>query len=116
DAPVLAPALGFVGGMAIWMGEFAEADAWLRRAWDVAGAGMEPAAAVLLHLSAGMLHAGRGRHRAALDEFASAARTQALLVGAHALAPRITGWLASTQARLGMLDQARVTLSGFSGE
>jgi LuxR family transcriptional regulator, maltose regulon positive regulatory protein len=34
----------------------------------------------------------------------------------HALAPRIAGWLATMQARLGMLDEARATLAGFSDE
>jgi LuxR family maltose regulon positive regulatory protein len=102
--------------MAIWMGEFDEGERWLRRAWEVAEAHVDPAAAVLLHLTTGMLHAGRGQQQPALEEFAAAAHTQSLLTGVHALAPRITGWLAVTQARLGMLDDARATLSGFSAE
>jgi LuxR family maltose regulon positive regulatory protein len=61
-----------------------------------------------------MLHAGRGQHHAALDAFAAAAREQSQLTGVHALAPRITGWLAATQARLGMPDEARATLARFS--
>jgi len=114
DRPILAPALGAVGSLAVWMGEFDEAERWLRRAWEVAEAHVDPAVAVLLHVATGMLHAGRGQHRAALDEFAAAAQAQSLLTGVHALAPRITGWLAATQARLGMPDEARATLSGFS--
>jgi LuxR family transcriptional regulator, maltose regulon positive regulatory protein len=114
--PLLAPALGAVAGMAIWVGEFAEAEHWLRRAWEVAEPHVDPAAAVLLHVATGMLHAARARHRSALDAFLAAAETQALLTGVHALAPRICGWLASTQARLGMSDQARTTLAGFSAE
>jgi LuxR family maltose regulon positive regulatory protein len=116
DRPILAPALGAVGGMAIWMGEFDEGERWLRRAWEVGSAHVEPATAVLLHLASGMLHAGRGHQRSALDAFTAAARTQSLLTGVHALAPRITGWLATTQARLGMPAQARATLAGFSPE
>jgi LuxR family maltose regulon positive regulatory protein len=61
-----------------------------------------------------MLHAGRGQHRSALEEFAAAAQAQSLLTGVHALAPRIAGWLATMQARVGMLDEARATLTGFS--
>jgi LuxR family maltose regulon positive regulatory protein len=114
DRPILAPALGFVGGMAIWMGEFDEGERWLRRAWEVAEPHADPAAVVLLHLATGMLHAGRGQHQSALDEFAAAAHAQSLLTGVHALAPRITGWLAAMQARLGMPDEARATLTGFS--
>ena len=116
DRPMLAPALGAVGGMAIWMGEFDEGERWLRRAWTVAAPHVDPAAAVLLHLMTGMLHAGRGQHQRALEEFAAAARAQPLLSGVHTLAARTTGWLAATQARLGRTDEARATLTGFSAE
>jgi LuxR family transcriptional regulator, maltose regulon positive regulatory protein len=116
DRPILAPALGAVGGMAIWVGEFDEGERWLRRAWTVASAHVDPAAAVLLHMATGMLHAGRGHHQSALEEFTAAAQAQSLLTGVHALTPRITGWLAATQARLGMPDEARATLTGFSAE
>ena len=114
DRPILAPALGAVGGMAIWMGEFDEGERWLRRAWEVGSAHVDPAAAVLLHVATGMLHAGRGEHQSALEAFAAAAQAQSLLTGAHALAPRIAGWLATMQARLGMRDEARATLTAFS--
>jgi LuxR family maltose regulon positive regulatory protein len=71
---------------------------------------------MLLYAATGMLHAGRGQRRSALEAFAAAARAQSLLTGVHALAPRVTGWLAATQARLGMADEALVTIAGFSGE
>jgi LuxR family maltose regulon positive regulatory protein len=116
DRPILAPALGSIAGMAIWTGEFDEAERCLRRAWDIAETHVDPAPAVLLHMVTGMLHAGRGQHQSALDELASAAQAQSLLTGVHFLAPRITGWLAATQARLGMPDEARATLTGFSAE
>jgi LuxR family maltose regulon positive regulatory protein len=116
DRPILAPALGAVGGMAIWTGEFDEGERWLRRAWEVAEPHVDPSAAVFLHVATGMLHAGRADHQPALDAFAAAAHAQSLLTGVHALAPRITGWLAATQARLGMAEQARATLAGFSAE
>src|SRR5438132_2977429 len=114
DRPILAPALGWVSCFAVWMGEFDEAERWLRRAWDVAEPQIDPAAAVLLHASTGMLHAARGQHQSAIQEFAAAVRAQSLLTGAHVLGPPIAGWLAATQARLGMLDEARATLTGFS--
>ncbi|HMJ33127.1 MAG TPA: AAA family ATPase, partial [Baekduia sp.] len=116
DRLILAPALGAVGGMAIWMGEFDEGERWLHRAWEVASAHVDPAAAVLLHVATGMVHAGRGQQRSALDAFAAAAQAQSLLTGVHALAPRIAGWLATTQARLGMLDEARATIAAFCAE
>jgi LuxR family maltose regulon positive regulatory protein len=63
-----------------------------------------------------MLHAGRGEHRSALEAFAAAGRMESQLSGVHALAPRIAGWLAAAQARLGIPDEARATLARFSGE
>ena len=116
DLPILAPAFGTVGGMAIWMGEFDEGERWLRRAWDVAQAHVDPAPAVLLHVATGMLYAGRGQPQSALEEFEAAAQAQSLLTGVHALAPRISGWLATMQARLGRPDEARATLAAFSGQ
>jgi len=117
DHPVLAPALGALAAAAIWMGEFDKGEHWLRRAWEVGEARIDLAAEVFLHGLKGMLHAGRGQHHGALQEFAAAAHAQALLIGTHAaLAPWIVGWLAGTQARLGMLDEARESLNGFSTE
>jgi LuxR family maltose regulon positive regulatory protein len=116
DRPILAPALGAVAGMAIWRGEFDKGERWLRRAWEVAEPYVEPAPAVLLHVATGMLHAGRGQNQSALDAFAAAARAQLLLTGVHALAPRIAGWLAIMQARVGMPDEAGATLTGFSAD
>ena len=116
DRPILAPALGAVGGMAIWMGEFDEGERWLSRAWQVADPQIDPAAAVLLHVATGMLHTARAQHRAAVEQFAAAAWAQSQLTGVHALAPRITGWLAASHARLGMPDEARAALAGFSTE
>src|SRR3954470_22412274 len=114
DQPIVAPAFGAVGGMAVWMGEFDEAELWLRRAWEVIEPRADPAPAVLLHVATGMLHAGRGQNESALKEFEEAAEVQSLLTGVHALAPRITSWIAATQARLGETEEARATLTEFS--
>jgi LuxR family maltose regulon positive regulatory protein len=113
---IIAPALGSAGAMAVWMGEFDDAERLLRRAWEVADPDFDPASALFLHVVTGMLHFGRGQHQSALGEFAAAARVQSQLSGVHALLPKITGWLATSQARLGMLDEARATLAGFSAE
>ena len=116
DRPILAPALGAVAFWAIWMGEFDEGERALRRAWEVAEPRIDPAAAVLLHMVTGQSHAARGQHQAALEGFAAGARAQSLLTGVHAFATPVVGWLAATQARLGMADEARETLAGFSAE
>jgi LuxR family maltose regulon positive regulatory protein len=76
DRPILAPALGAVGGMAIWMGEFDEGERWLRRGWKVAEPHVDPSAAVLLHVATGMLHAGRGLVAAEILETPSLKRNR----------------------------------------
>jgi LuxR family maltose regulon positive regulatory protein len=116
DRPVLAPALGAIAFWAIWMGDFDEGDSALHRAREITEPQIDPAATALLHLVTGMLHAARGKQQAALEAFATGARAQSRLTGVHALATPVVGWLAATQARLGMLDQARATLTGFSAE
>jgi LuxR family transcriptional regulator, maltose regulon positive regulatory protein len=116
DRPILAPALGAVAFWAIWMGDFDEGESALRRAWEVAEPQIDRAPAVLLHMVTGQLHAARGQHQAALEAFAAAAQAQSLLTGVDALATPVVGWLAATQARLGMPDEARETLTGFSAE
>jgi LuxR family maltose regulon positive regulatory protein len=116
DRPVLAPALGAIAFWAIWMGDFDEGESALHRAREITESQIDPAAAALLHLVTGMLHAARGQHQAALEALATGARAQSLLTGVHALATPVVGWLAATQARLGMPDEARATLTGFSAE
>ena len=116
DRPLMAPALGLVAYWAIWVGEFDEGEGALRRAWELAEPQVDPAAAVLLHMVTGQLHAARGQHQAALEAFAAGTQAQALLTGVHALATPVVTWLAATQARLGMPDAARETLTGLSAE
>ena len=112
DRSVLAPRFGAVATTAVWMGEFEEGERWLRRGWDVVRAGIGPAVEVLLHMVTGMLHAGRGERRSALEALSAAVQAQSLLSGVHILAPVIAEWL----ARLGMPDEARATLDEFATE
>jgi LuxR family maltose regulon positive regulatory protein len=116
DRPVLAPAFGAVACTAVWMGEFDEGERWLRRGWDVVQPDIDPAAAVLLHMVTGQLHAGRGQHQGAVKALTAAVQAQSLLTGVHILATVIGEWLAATQARLGMSAEARATLEAFSTE
>jgi LuxR family maltose regulon positive regulatory protein len=94
------------------MGEFEEGERWLRRGWEVVQADIDPAAAVLLHMVTGMLHAGRGEQKSAREALTAAVQAQSLLTGVHILAPVTAEWL----ARLGMPDEARATLDEFSNE
>jgi LuxR family transcriptional regulator, maltose regulon positive regulatory protein len=116
DLPIVAPALGAVAFWAIWTGDFDEAEQAVRRAWEVAEPQIDPASAVLLHMVTGQLHVARGRQRAALEAFAAGAHAQSLLTGVHAFATPVVAWLAATQARVGLPDEARETLTRFSAE
>ena len=113
---MISPALITLASTMIWTGEFDDAERWLRRAAGVLQADTGPGIGLLLHLATGMLHAGRGRRDEALEEFTAAERLQLQLVGSHALANQLSGWLLATQARLGMPGQAREALKALPAE
>ena len=112
--PVIAPAQATLAGTLIWTGEFDHGEQWLDRARRATRSGGEPGIRLLVHLISATLPAARGDHRQALAEFAAAGQVQALMVGEHALASRVTAWTMATQARLGMLDQARTALAALT--
>jgi LuxR family transcriptional regulator, maltose regulon positive regulatory protein len=71
---------------------------------------------LLLHQTAGILHAGRGRRHEALEELGAAEDLASQLEGSHALASQMTGWTLATQARLGLLGQARASLAALDDQ
>jgi LuxR family transcriptional regulator, maltose regulon positive regulatory protein len=109
--PVIAPAQATLAGTLIWTGEFDRGEQWLDRAARATRSGGEPGIRLLVHLISAVLLAARGHHRKALAEFVAAGGVQALMVGEHALTTRVTAWTIATQARCGMVDQARTTLA-----
>ncbi|MEN3305952.1 MAG: LuxR family transcriptional regulator, maltose regulon positive regulatory protein [Micromonosporaceae bacterium] len=109
--PVIAPAQATLAGILIWTGEFDHGEQWLDRARRATRAGGEPGIRLLIHLISALLPAGRGQYREALAELVAAGQVQAVMVGQHALTPRVTAWTIATQARLGNLKQARATLT-----
>jgi LuxR family maltose regulon positive regulatory protein len=111
--PVIAPALVTLTSTMVWTGEFAEAERWLQRTMQAVQADTGPDIRLLLHITAGMLRACRGRALEALEEFRAAERLQSRLAGPHALANQVTGWLLATQARLGMTGEALATLQSI---
>ncbi len=109
--PVIAPAQATLAGILIWTGEFDHGEQWLDRARHATSAGGEPGLQLLIHLIAAILPAARGRHREALAEFTAAGQVNAQMAGEHALTSRVTAWTIATQARLGMVGQARAGLA-----
>ena len=114
--PVIAPALMTLAGTMVWLGEFDEGARWLRRTERALQTDTGPDIRLLLHQTAGMLHAGRGRRREALEEFGAAEDLAAQLEGSQALASQVTGWLLATQARLGRPGEARARLAALDDE
>jgi LuxR family transcriptional regulator, maltose regulon positive regulatory protein len=114
--PVIAPALMTLAGTMVWLGEFDEGERWLRRTERALQTDTGPDIRLLLHQTAGMLQAGRGRHREALEEFGAAEDLASQLEGSQALASQVTGWLLATQARLGLPAEARARLAALDDD
>jgi LuxR family transcriptional regulator, maltose regulon positive regulatory protein len=114
--PVVAPALIMLAGTLIWTGEFDEGERWLRRTRQALRTYTGPDITLLLHQTAGILHAGRSRHHEALKEFEAAEHMGSQLADSQALATRTTRWLLATQARLGMTGEARAGLAAIDDE
>jgi LuxR family maltose regulon positive regulatory protein len=113
---MIAPALVTLAETKTWMGEFDDGERWRQRAVLALQTDSGPGIRLLLHVVTGMMHAGRGHLREALDEFSAAERLQSQLIGRHALTSLVTGWTLATQARLGRLDEAGALLAAVDGE
>jgi len=114
--PIVAPALVTLAGVLVWTGDFDGGERWVQRTELALQADTGPDIRLLLHLTTGILRACRGRHREALEEFSAAERLRSQLEGSHALASQVTGWLLTTQARLGMTGEARACLAALDDE
>jgi LuxR family transcriptional regulator, maltose regulon positive regulatory protein len=114
--PVIAPALMTLAGNLILTGEFDEGGGWLQRTERALQTDAGPDIRLLLHQTAAMLHAGRGRQQEALEEFRAAEDLASQMQGSQALSNQMTGWLLATQARLGMTGEARAALAALEDE
>jgi len=114
--PVIAPALMTLAGTMVFLGEFDEGERWLRRTERALQTDTGPDIRLLLHQTAGILHAGRGRRHEALEELGAAEDLGSQLEGPQALASQVTGWLLATQARLGMTGEARAAIAALDDE
>ena len=114
--PVIAPQLIMLAATLVWTGEFDEGERCLQRIRRALQTDTGPDIRLLLHQTAGILHAGRGRHHEALEEFGAAEDLGSQLEGSQALASRVTRWLLATQARLGMTGEARAMIAALDDE
>jgi LuxR family maltose regulon positive regulatory protein len=114
--PVIAPALMTLAGTMAFLGEFDEGELWLRRTEQALQTDTGPDIRLLLHQTAGILNASRGRRHEALEEFGAAEDLSSQMEGSPALASQITGWQLATQARLGLPGEARARLAALDDE
>ena len=114
--PVIAPAMIMLAGTLVWTGEFDAGERWLQRTRQALQTDTGPDITLLLHQTAGILHAGRGRHHEALEELSAAEYLGSQLADSPALASRATRWLPATQARLGMTGEARAFIAALDDE
>jgi LuxR family maltose regulon positive regulatory protein len=114
--PVIAPALLTLAETTIWTGEFGEGERWLGRATRALEAHDAPGIRPGLHLVTGMLHLGRGCLREALEVFRAAGRLQPQLANSLAMGRQMTGWTLATQARLGLVGEARAALAALADD
>lgn len=114
--PVIAPAAATLAGIFAGTGDFDRGEQWLAQAERLTRADGEPGTRLLVRLVAALLSAARGDHRKALPEFAAARQVQANMAGEHALSARVTAWMIATQARGGLVAEARATLDQAAGD
>jgi LuxR family maltose regulon positive regulatory protein len=114
--PVIAPALVTLAGTMVWLGQFDDAERCLARAAQALETDDGPDIRLLLHQSTGMLHACRGRYDEALEEFSAAAGLRSRLAGSHKVADQLTGWKLATQARAGLLAEARAAVAALADD
>ena len=111
NSPAVGQALAAHGNALVWTGRFAEAERWLDRAVRVLRAEAEPATALLLEHTRGLMYAGQGRLEQALAAFREAEKMRARLVGEHLLTDQLRTFVLLTRVRLGETDAVRAQVA-----
>jgi LuxR family maltose regulon positive regulatory protein len=111
DGPVAGLAYAVVAAAMIWQGRLDEAEQWLEPAERTLRAGVEPAAAMMVHGTRGLLERARGNDQEAIAAFRAAEPLADLLVTPHMLALQLRLHLLQALVRTGEAERVEQALS-----
>jgi LuxR family transcriptional regulator, maltose regulon positive regulatory protein len=113
DEPAVGIAYMVLASVQAWQGRSADAEPWIQRAERTVKAEAEPAAALGVSFTRGVLELGRGCHADALAAFSAAERLAELLPAPHVHAVRARALRLQALARLGQAERAEQVLAGL---
>ena len=111
DEPAVGIAYMMLGTVLAWQGRPEEAEPWVQRAERTVRAEAEPAAALAVHYTRGLLELVRGRDADALAALRAAERLAGLLAAPHVLVPRARAFLLLALVRFGETERAEEALA-----
>jgi LuxR family maltose regulon positive regulatory protein len=114
--PFLAFAFVSMGGIEMWSAGLEEGERWLDRAEQAQRGGAEPSTALGLHMARGLLFAGRGQYRRAVQEFRAAMAEHEGFTPPPLLTAPMQMLLLHSQARRGAIAAGRATIAAMSEE
>jgi LuxR family maltose regulon positive regulatory protein len=111
DEPAAALAYSIVGAVLAWQGRPEEAEPWIERAERTVRAEAEPAAALAVHYTRGLLEQARGRDAYALAAFSTGVRLAGRLASPPLLATVTRALLLQILVRTGETERAEQALA-----
>jgi LuxR family transcriptional regulator, maltose regulon positive regulatory protein len=111
DDPAAVIAYQNLGAALVWQGRLEEGETWVQRAERTVRPDAEPAVAVLVCDTRGILELARGRDGDALAAFQAAERLAGLLAAPHELVSATRPWLLDALIRLGETERAEQSLA-----
>jgi LuxR family maltose regulon positive regulatory protein len=114
DEPAAGIAYQAVGVGLVLRGQAEEAEPWVQFAVRTVRAEADPAPALLVLATRGLLELSQGHDADALAAFRAAERLTGLLATPHYLVSPVRAWLVETLARLGETERAEQTLAELS--
>jgi LuxR family transcriptional regulator, maltose regulon positive regulatory protein len=114
------PAVGFaslmVGGALVWQGRLEEAEPWMKRAERTLRGEAEPAVALMIRWTRGLLELAHGRDADALAAFQAADRLAGRFAEPGLMVPANRSFLVQTLVRLGETERAEQYLAGLGDQ